>query len=62
MFVIGNIITVAICVGVVLIFRYLDRDNRSLEKVRKFSDKQKEDFSAYVDDKMKNLEKLSVDV
>lgn len=37
--------------GVVLVFRYLDKDNNSMDKVRQYADKRMSDFDAYFKDK-----------
>jgi chromosome segregation ATPase len=50
-FSIGNLITLGI-VGITLaVFRQFDRNNRGLEKVRKYAEKLKEDLAAFVSDK-----------
>lgn len=60
--ILGNIITLGICLVLLLIFRHVDKNNRTLEKMKRFCDKQKEDFSAFVDGKTKNLETVSIDI
>ncbi len=62
MFDLGNIITIVICLGFITLFRYTDKNNRSLEKLRKFGDRQKDDFVEFVDSKMKSFENISVDI
>ena len=39
LFTTGNLITLGIVAVVLLVYRQLDRDNRSLEKVKKFADR-----------------------
>jgi len=56
----GNILTVAICVVTVLLFRQLDKNNRSLEKVKKFGDRLKEELDAFVKDRAAALEEKSI--
>ncbi len=44
---IGDIIVIVVCVGIILIFREIDKQNRSFEKIKKFSDKILADFGEY---------------
>ena len=58
----GNLITLAI-VGIVLaVYRFLDRDNRSLEKVKKFTDRIREDLAAYVDQRSEDLKSYGIEL
>lgn len=50
-FSIGNLITLGIVGITLVIFRQFDRNNRGLEKVRKYAEKLKEDLAAFVSDK-----------
>lgn len=56
----GNILTLAICLLLVLLFRQLDRNNRSLEKVRKFTDKLKDELDVFVKERTSRLEESTV--
>lgn len=62
MFTTGNIITLGICLILIVIFRHFDKSNRSFEKLKRFYDKQKDDFSAYVTTKTQGLENASIDI
>lgn len=55
-------ISVAISVAIIFVFRYLDRNNRSLDKVKKFTDKIKSEFDAYYDKKNQELQNSTVDL
>ena len=44
LFTTGNLITLGIVLVVLLVYRQLDRDNRTLEKVKKFADRQRDAF------------------
>ncbi|MDR1325066.1 MAG: hypothetical protein LBK00_03420 [Treponema sp.] len=50
-FSIGNFITLGIVGITLVIFRQFDRNNRGLEKVRKYAEKLKEDLATFVSDK-----------
>jgi chromosome segregation ATPase len=56
----GNILTLAICLLLVILFRQLDRNNRSLEKVRKFTDKLKDELDAFVKERTTRLEESTI--
>ncbi|MDR0316448.1 MAG: hypothetical protein LBH97_06065, partial [Treponema sp.] len=51
MFTIGNLITLGIVVAVLIIYRLLDKNSKSLDKVRRYTDKYKEDFASYAEEK-----------
>ncbi|MDR1100649.1 MAG: hypothetical protein LBL28_09225 [Treponema sp.] len=50
-FTFGNLITLAIVILILLLYRQLDRKNRSLEKVSKYADKVKEELDVYAEEK-----------
>lgn len=60
MFTTGNILTLAICLVLVILFRQLDRNNRTLEKVKKFGDKLKDELDAFVKERTAKLEESTV--
>jgi chromosome segregation ATPase len=47
----GNLITLAIVVCALIIFRLLDKNNRSIDMVRKLAEKSKNDIAAYAEEK-----------
>ena len=51
LFDVGNLITLGIVFLVLLLFRLLDRGNRSISGVRKHAEKCKEDLAAFIDEK-----------
>ena len=59
---IGNIITLALCVSLVLIFRQMDANNKSIDKVKRFSDKLKEDLDAYFEGRSQALQTAAIDL
>ncbi|ULQ60551.1 hypothetical protein K7I13_04475 [Brucepastera parasyntrophica] len=61
-FTLGNIITLCICLVMVLIFRQLDKNNRSMEKLKKFGEKLKEELAAYSDQKKAKLDESAIDL
>lgn len=56
----GDLITLGICLGMVILFRQMDKGNRSLEKVKKFTDKLKDELDAYIKDRTLKLEESSI--
>jgi len=58
----GNIITIAIVAIVLAVYRFLDRDNRSLEKVKKFTDRIREDLAVYVDQRSEDLKSYGIEL
>ena len=59
---IGNIITLLIVIVVLIIYRQLDRSNRSLDKVKRYSDKIKGELSGFVENKTTELKNLSIEL
>lgn len=58
----GNIITMGICILVILIFRQLDKNNRSLEKIKRFSDKVRQELDAFIDQKGDQLKSYTIEL
>lgn len=59
---IGNIITFFACLALVLIFRQMDANNKSIDKVKRFSDKLKEDLDAYFEGRSQSLQNAAIDL
>jgi len=59
---IGNIITLLIVILVLVVYRQLDRNNRSLDKVKRFSDKVRDQLSEFVESKTTELKNLSIEL
>ena len=59
-FSIGNLITFFAVLLILVIFRALDRNNRSLEKLKRFSDKISENISAFVEERTGELRALAL--
>ncbi|MFW5747493.1 MAG: SpiroCoCo family coiled-coil protein, partial [bacterium] len=61
-FSVGNIITLIVVLIILAVYRQLDRNNRSLEKVKKYSDRVKEQLDEFVETKVTELKDLSIDI
>ena len=57
-----SLITLVVCVGLLFAFRYADKNNRSLEKVKKFSDQAKQELDDYFKERTRNLENSGVEL
>jgi chromosome segregation ATPase len=62
LFTTGNLITLGIVLVVLVIYRQLDRDNRSLEKVKKYAERLKDELSAYVDKRAEDLQRYGIEL
>jgi chromosome segregation ATPase len=58
----GNIITLVIMLIILVVYRILDKDNRSLEKVKKYTDKLREELSAHADARAEDLHSYAVEL
>ena len=56
----GNIVTLCISLAFIFLFRQMDRNNRSIEKVKKFGDKLKDDLDAFIRERTGRLDESSV--
>lgn len=56
----GNILTLCISIVLIIIFRQMDRNNRSIEKAKKFGDKLKDDLDSYIKARTSSLDEASV--
>ena len=61
-FSIGDLITLVVVLLILVIFRALDRNNRSLEKLKRFSDKITENLSVFVEEKTTQVRDLSLEL
>lgn len=61
-FTIGNIITLLIVVIILAIYRQLDKNNRSLEKIKRYSEKIKDELDAYVDSKTVEVKNFAIEL
>lgn len=62
MFDLGNLVAIGITLILLLAYRILDRDNRSLEKVKKYADKLREDMAQYADLRSEDLKAYAIDL
>jgi DNA repair exonuclease SbcCD ATPase subunit len=58
----SNLITMGVVVFILVIYRYLDKNNRSLEKVKRFTDKVKDNLSGFIEEKTQEIQNLSIDM
>ena len=58
----ANFVILGVVVVVLFIYRQLDRDNRSLERVKKYADKLRDDLSAYVDKRSDDLQRYAIEL
>lgn len=56
----GNILTLCISLFLVILFRQLDKNNRSIEKVKKFGDKLKAELEVFIKEKAAQLQESSL--
>ncbi len=61
-FSIGNIITILVVLLILLIYRQIDKGNRSLEKVKKYSDRVVKNLSDFIDEKTSEIKNLSIEI
>ena len=47
----GNLLSIVIVLIILIIYRQIDRNNRSLEKVKRFSDRMKDELAKSVEEK-----------
>lgn len=62
MFDLGNLVAIGISLVLILAYRLLDRDNRSLEKVKKYADKLRDDLAQYADKRSEDLKAYAIDL
>ncbi|MCL2758730.1 MAG: hypothetical protein FWD22_00745, partial [Treponema sp.] len=61
-FTIGNIITLGIVACCLILYRLADKNNRSLEKVKKYTEKCKEDIAVYAEEKGMAVKNFGIDL
>jgi chromosome segregation ATPase len=61
-FSLGNLLAIFIVLIILVIYRALDRNNRSLEKVKRFSDKIRDSLAALVEEKTAEMKNLSIEL
>ncbi|MCL2443190.1 MAG: hypothetical protein FWD13_06965 [Treponema sp.] len=62
MFTIGNIITLGVVLGILALYRLADKNNRPLEKVKKYAEKCKEEIAAYAEEKSMSVKNFGIDL
>ena len=58
----GNLLSIIIVLVVLIIYRQIDRNNRSLEKVKRFSDKMKDELASSVEEKSAEMKNLAIEL
>lgn len=58
----GNVLSIIIVLVVLIIYRQIDRNNRSLEKLKRFSDKMKEELASSVEEKSAEMKNLAIEL
>ena len=61
-FTIGNIITLLVVAVVLAVYRQLDKNNRSLEKIKRYSEKIKDELDAYVESKTVEVKNFAIEL
>ncbi|MCD6397436.1 MAG: hypothetical protein J7L71_07835, partial [Spirochaetaceae bacterium] len=61
-FTIGNIITLLIVVIILAIYRQMDKNNRSLEKIKRYSEKIKDELDIYIDSKTIEVKNFAIEL
>jgi len=62
LFSLGNLITLAIVVGMFIAYHLLTADNRSLDKLKRLGDKLKDELNAYVESKAEEIKHYGIDL
>jgi DNA repair exonuclease SbcCD ATPase subunit len=62
LFTIGNFITLGLVLVVLVVYRQIDRDNRSLEKLKKYADRLRDELDAYVDKRAEDLKRFGIEL
>jgi chromosome segregation ATPase len=58
----GNLLSIVIVLIILIIYRQIDRNNRSLEKVKRFSDRMKDELAKSVEEKTSEMKNLAIEL
>jgi len=61
-FTLGNVITIIITVCGLVLYRLWDRNNKSMEKVRKYAERCKDEIATYVEEKSQTVKNFGIDL
>ncbi len=61
-FTLGNLLTIGVVLIILIVYRQLDRNNRSLDKVKKFSDKMIEEIDGFVEQRTTEMKDIAIEV
>lgn len=57
----GNLLAIGLSVGIFVLYRFIDRDNRSLEKVRRYVQTAQKELDAFLAERMQSLKDFSIE-
>ena len=58
----GNLLSIVVVLIILIIYRQIDRNNRSLEKVKRFSDRMKDELAKSVEEKTADMKNLAIEL
>ncbi|MFQ3621586.1 MAG: hypothetical protein SNJ78_11665, partial [Spirochaetales bacterium] len=61
-FTVGNLLVIGIVLVILTIFRQMDKNNKSLDKVRRYAEKAREELDKVVLERVQNLKDLSIEL
>jgi hypothetical protein len=61
-FTVGNLLVIGIVLVILAIFRQLDRNSKTLDKVRRYADRAKEELDKVVLERVQNLKDLAIEM
>ena len=62
LFTLGNLLTIAIVLVILAVYRQIDLNNRSLDKMKKYFNRIKEELDVIVEEKAMGLKDLSIEL
>src|SRR6056297_578157 len=62
LFSLGNILTLLIVLVILAVYRQLDKNNRSLTKIKRYSEKIKEELDGFVESKTSEVKNLGIEL
>ena len=62
MFTVGDLVTLLVVVAILAIYRQLDRNNRALDKVKRYADRITGELSGFIDEKSTEIKDLAIEI
>jgi DNA repair exonuclease SbcCD ATPase subunit len=62
MFSVGNVITLLVVVSILAIYRQLDRNNRALDKVKRYADRVTGELAGFIGEKSTEIKDLAIEI